>query len=397
MSLICRFTGPRVGPGPADYEIKSKLGDSPRFTLKGRNDIPDRPNAAGYVSLPTCVGEGHKFSLSGRPHPLAAFNTPGPAYVPPSFGSQAKKSTLHLRTDELPDDRLRNPGPGAYENKHRAIGSDSPRFSLRSRQKDDVVSRSPGPAAYHPAYEKVQRSPHVPTLHIRPNELSKDKTPGPGEYEIGRDMGGMRATMHVRPRGLSVDNNPGPGAYTPRDNTRSNPRFTIKGRHEVPDRDLHVGYLDIGTTIGTGHKASLSSRHKELERFNTPGPTYVPPSFGSQAKKSTLHLRTDELPDDRLRNPGPGAYESSPRFGSQGLKYTMRGRTAKDPDDISPGPAAYSPDFKVTKKKSPSPTLHIRPKEPERDQTPGYRKLPSTFNGPRYSIGQRDTLDFMLM
>ena len=137
--------------------------------------------------------------------------------------------------------------------------------------------------------------------------------------------------------------------------------------------------------------------HKELQSMQTPGPTYIPPSIGTGAKKSSIHNRTTDIPDDRLKNPGPGAYDSSPRFGKDSLRYSMRPRTAKDAADISPGPCAYSPDFKATRKSSPAATMHIRPREPEKAQTPGYLKLPSTFSGPKYTIGAIEDLDMMLM
>ncbi|OHT04919.1 hypothetical protein TRFO_27477 [Tritrichomonas foetus] len=398
MSLMCRMTGGgmRNNPGPADYNIRSKMGEAPKYTIKDRFDIPERPNTAGYLNFPSTVGEGHKFSLSGRHKELDSFRTPGPEYVPPKFGSDAKKSTLHIKDNGVQDDRIHYPGPGAYDHTPR-IGNDSLKYSLRSRMNQNEPSLSPGPAAYNPNFKATRKASPAATMHIRPNELSKESTPGPGQYEVNRNMGGHRASMHVRPRGLSVDSNPGPGAYTPRDNKRTNPRFTIKGRHEEVDHSLNVGYLNIGTRIGEGPKASLSGRHRELHQTPTPGPTYVPPGIGSDARKNSMHVRTQEIPDDRIRNPGPGAYDSSPRFGHDSLKYSLRGRTAKDYGDVSPGPAAYTPNFRATRKTSPAASMHIRPKEPERQQTPGYLKLPSTFSGPRYTIGNRETLDMMPM
>lgn len=396
--LTCRMTGGgnRSNPGPADYNIKSKMGDAPRYTIKNRIEQKNNPNQAGYVSFPSTVGDGHKFSLSSRHKELEGINTPGPDYVPPKFGSDAKKSTLHIKDSGNRDDRLGYPGPGAYSLTPR-IGNDSLKYSLRSRTGTENPDISPGPAAYNPDFKQVQRRTPSPSFHIRPDDPKRLQTPGPSDYQISRDMGGKKATIHSRTRGLSVDNNPGPGSYTPRDVTSKNPRFTIKGRHEDVDHGLHVGYLNLSSTIGTGPKKSLSSRHKELQTMQTPGPSYVPPSIGSGAKKSSIHNRTTDIPDDRLKNPGPGAYDSSPRFGNDSLRFSMRPRTGKDIADVSPGPCAYSPDFKATRKSSPAPTMHIRPKEPEKPQTPGYLRLPSTFSGPKYTIGAREDLDMMLM
>jgi hypothetical protein len=60
---------------------------------------------------------------------------------------------------------------------------------------------------------------------------------------------------------------------------------------------------------------------------------------------------------------------------------------------VIPGPADYSPDFTKVVASSPRPVMHIRPPDPPPDTAVGYRKLPSTLTGPRFTIKNRETLD----
>jgi hypothetical protein len=387
--------GRRGSPGPSEYSIRSRMGDAPKWTMKGRYAETERPNTAPYRDIGTTVGSGPKIALSSRHRELPGLDTPGPSYVPRRLGEDAQKNSLHARVSHARDLRLDNPGPGTYDYSPR-FATDSQKYTLKSRVGIPAESVSPGPAAYSPDYRKTKAAAPSATLHIRPEQRQGEATPGPSDYSISRDMTGQRSTMHIRPRGVSVDNVPGPGAYTPTSaNKRRNPSYTLKSRQETTEHPNTAPYRDIGSTVGEGPKIALSSRHRELSGMNTPGPGYVPPSLGSDGQKNSLHVRVSGSRDPRADNPGPGAYDYSPRFATDSQKYTLKSRVGIPAESVSPGPAAYSPDYRKTKTAAPSATLHIRPAARRLDETPGYVDLPSTLGGPKWVIGGRDTLDVM--
>ena len=189
--------------------------------------------------------------------------------------------------------------------------------------------------------------------------------------------------------------NPGPGAYTPSDATRRKaPSYTLKSRHETIDRPNTAPYRALPSSVGTGPKIALASRHAQRDGDNTPGPSYVPPPLGSDGKKIAMSYRHNQARDSRADNPGPGAYNIEPKFAREAQKSCMHVRTG-DPmgiNSISPGPGAYSPDYMTQKKRAPSAAMHIRPKDPTPDTTPGYTNLGSTLTGPKFTIGKREEL-----
>ena len=189
---------------------------------------------------------------------------------------------------------------------------------------------------------------------------------------------------------------PGPAAYqTDYKIGSESPSFTIKGRHETISRPVTAPYRALPSTIGQGPKFTMTSRHKDRDISTTPGPNYEPPAFGSDAKKISMSYRHSEVRDSRADNPGPGAYDVQPKFAKEATAYTLKGRTKNqwESESISPGPAAYSPDYSKVRKSAPSPTMHIRPQQRTVEETPGYVDLGSTLSGPKYTIGNRETLD----
>jgi hypothetical protein len=77
------------------------------------------------------------------------------------------------------------------------------------------------------------------------------------------------------------------------------------------------------------------------------------------------------------------------------VKYTLRSRNAPGEQHLSPGPAAYTPDYMKTRVSIPASTMHIRPKDAVPDQTAGYVQLASTLGGPKWAIGGRDDLEVL--
>jgi hypothetical protein len=207
-------------------------------------------------------------------------------------------------------------------------------------------------------------------------------------------LAGLRPTLHVRAPGPTGDNVPGPGSYSPTDAHRTtNPRFTLKSRHEAVDHPNTAPYRELPTMVGDCTKIALSSRHRASPPPNTPGPTYIQRSLGQDAQQSTLHGRPPLVRDPRIENPGPGAYETTAPMGNEGVKYTLKSRVSPGDARMSPGPAEYTPDYTKTKVSVPWSTMHIRPDAPKPDSTPGYLDLPSTLAGPKWIIGRRDEID----
>ncbi|KAH0803804.1 uncharacterized protein GO595_002634 [Histomonas meleagridis] len=64
-------------------------------------------------------------------------------------------------------------------------------------------------------------------------------------------------------------------------------------------------------------------------------------------------------------------------------------------DSCSPGPGAYMPNIDAVKKRAPSASMHIRPKDKGSEETPGYVALPSTLQGPYWTIKGRENLDLI--
>ena len=188
--------------------------------------------------------------------------------------------------------------------------------------------------------------------------------------------------------------NPGPGSYNPKLGTTSDkpraPEFSLKGRHESSTNVNTAPYRDLPSSIGSGPKISLASRHATRDVENTPGPGYVPPALGADAPKVAMSYRHSEVRDSRADNPGPGAYYYKAQFGNEAPKAYMHSRTG-DPmgiNSVSPGPGAYNPDYSSQKKRAPSASMHIRPESRSIETSPG----PSDYQIDRSLGGQASTM-----
>ena len=383
-------------PGPGAYSPSDKtLGNAPKYTMKGRHEQTEKPNAAPYRALPSSVGEGPKISMSSRHKVRDVENTPGPNYVPPPLGADAQKTSMSYRHGESRDSRYDNPGPGAY-NIQSKFANDAQKSTLHGRTGTDRVNDSPGPAAYTPNIDATKKKAPSVSMHVRPQDRATDVTPGPSDYAISRDLGGTKVAFHSRPKDSVADNTPGPGAYSPSDKTLGNaPKYTMKGRHEQTEKPNAAPYRALPSSVGEGPKISMSSRHKVRDVENTPGPNYVPPPLGADAQKTSMSYRHGESRDSRYDNPGPGAYNIQSKFANDAQKSTLHGRTGTDRVNDSPGPAAYTPNIDATKKRAPASTMHIRPSVKGPEQTPGYYDIGSTLNRRGITIGRRETLDLI--
>jgi hypothetical protein len=189
---------------------------------------------------------------------------------------------------------------------------------------------------------------------------------------------------------------PGPVSYAINRTLGSGPKHTLKSRHPEEARPLTAPYRVIPSAVGERPKASLASRHSSRTPSDTPSPTYLPPPFGTDARRLALSSRRAGSRDPSADNPGPGAYSIEPRFARDANRFTLHQRTrTAEPGAASPGPGAYSPDFGAVRHRPPAASMHIRPSDPARDATAGYVNLRSTLTRRGCTIGRRETLDII--
>jgi hypothetical protein len=394
--MLARVTGRTTGePGPGAYQIPSTVGNAPRWTLKGRHPDHEGGSGAPYRTLPSTVGDGPKISLASRHGSRDATQTPGPAYIPPPLGTDAKKSSLSYRHTHGQDSGIDSPGPGAYAIKPK-FGNEANKFTFHQRTggtRDDTVS--PGPAAYHPNLDAMYPHALPSTMHIRTKSGSSDVTPGPSDYAVSRALGGPSSTFHVRPQESNSQNTPGPGQYCPSNRGMGEaPKWSFKSRHDTENHPTNAPYRALPSTVGAGPKISMASRHAQRTATDTPGPAYIPPPLGADAKKSSMSYRHTHGQNSGIDSPGPGAYPIKPKFGNEANKFTFHQRTGGTRDDtVSPGPAAYSPNIDAMRPRGPASAMHVRTPMKGAEQTPGYLALGSSFGKGGVTIGRKEYLD----
>lgn len=216
---------------------------------------------------------------------------------------------------------------------------------------------------------------------------------------------------------------PGPGKYnTRRDLEGQVPVIRMKGRHNLAQEPNKAPYYNIGSNIGKTTKITMHGRSDTKPKFTPPGPSYIPPSFGSDAKKigisppvfntsksrrsasaaggrGATSLGKRRNPDE-TPGPGPGKYSTREEFGvpksAQGVRikgtHNFKYLTAD-----SPGPAAYKPRYEKVMKAAPKYKMKGRPKAKDPEVTAGYRNIGSTLGGPRFSMKARASDDICII
>ncbi|OHS95425.1 hypothetical protein TRFO_10588 [Tritrichomonas foetus] len=209
---------------------------------------------------------------------------------------------------------------------------------------------------------------------------------------------------------------PGPAHYNVKRkfNGKQCPPIKMKGRHSITSHLVDAPYYNLPSTIGKVTAIGLHGRTELRASAETPGPTYIPPSFGSGARKisfpapqSSLKKRVPKSDGaasslSRRRNPdetpgpGPGTYVIRDKsFEANGkMGYTIKGsHDFHYANTSSPGPGAYAPKFTAVLPSVPKIGFHDRPKEKDPAVTPGYRELGSTLTGPSFTMKARATDD----
>lgn len=204
---------------------------------------------------------------------------------------------------------------------------------------------------------------------------------------------------------------PGPAAYKISRKFKGKcPAIKMRSRREEKKEVLKAPYYNVKGKFGDVPKVNMHVRTQEKEKWTPPGPSYVPPAFGSDAHKigisppaaTKVRVRTADgtgtslgrrRNPDATPGPGPGMYltrthewDADGRRGCSILGHRDFNYDKKH----SPGPGAYTPKFDKILPQSPK--TNIRPKHGKKDpeSTPGYRNLGSTLGGPSYTMKRRE-------
>ena len=177
------------------YDTSVPLGTrAPKYSIRTKNDIPEKPIAAPYQKIPEKFGKDcPKYSLASRHKELAKTPTPGPSYMPPPFGSDAPKySCVSRRPETRNADYQPGPGAGKYNTRPKTTG---PAYTIKSRKypQNDGIIDGPGGGKYMPDYDKVL--PSRPKTSILERHDPKPKGPLPGYVDLGTTMQGPKWTI----------------------------------------------------------------------------------------------------------------------------------------------------------------------------------------------------------
>lgn len=398
-ATIFRVTEQDQTPGPDKYLIPSDIGQAQKFTIRNRF-YDHQKRGPGYENIPTTIGEGKKWSLAGRPKDKDITPGPGPNYVPPGFGSDARSSSFHIRGSEKV--RHDGPGPGRYDTSGMQSNNkgEGRHFTLKARKFiNEERHDGPGPK-YNPNYEPTLPSSRKSTIYDVIRRKDSNDIPGPGKYDIDRSPQLGQVSFHQRTGSVKLNDNPGPGRYEPEKyngGRQSSPSYSLRSRIDIPDRSARAPYQKIPDEMGNnGPKYSLTSRRDVKAREVPPGPNYMPPPFGSDARKYSLaSSRRDRRRDPSKEPPGPGQYDINGGRTNDGRKYSMKGRNffPEEGKSSSPGPA-YLPDYNNVLPSARKITIRDRVPDPKAKVGPGYYDIGTTIGqGPKITIGNKEKLN----
>ena len=177
------------------------------------------------------------------------------------------------------------------------------------------------------------------------------------------------------------DMNPGPAAYyTGGDMYRPNKGVTISPRLSMQNNQTNGRYVSLPSTIGQGPKISLGSRFKEVKpKFIPPGPTYVPPAFGSKCPRFSF---PKAKPRKIKPTPGPATYKVRyPSLVDSNHECTIPHSPRQSSFPKSQNDAMIlSPRYDKVQKKAPSYPIAQKPKPPKIEPSGEYIAPRSTLS-----------------
>ncbi|OMJ71780.1 hypothetical protein SteCoe_29925 [Stentor coeruleus] len=405
-------------PGPGSYSVCID-SNSPRYTI-GKSSkseaIKQTPGPGDYENKRLSSGPVHMFSKSTR-EDVREFTSPGPADYSPDRSEHSYSCFLIGKPKDQP--KLNTPGPGSYSidqphsSSKYSIGT-SPRFQSKelspgpSDYNTDIKRHTPtctiGNAKRVLLGEKC-------ALHA--NE------PGPSSYSPTPKIHSASAILIGKPIN-SVSITPGPAQYFSESLTSypKSAAYSIgSSKRQNIVRNNFPGPSDYNVKVRSSSQKCVFS--KSLRNFNyateSIGPNYNPPSTLSRAGgviSPRFRVRQEN-------SPGPGSYNTSP-CSSPNKGFTISKAEKYEKVLITPvSPASYnnnyirstSPIITFPKSKrqelfkndtnaeilyvnrpesSSSTTIRGKPKDPKIDPTPGPGAYSMEFkaNSPMYSIGK---------
>lgn len=379
---------------PAEYDTNYKFGsDSPRFTIKHRPDQPKKDINIGYYDVP----EPHKpgrITIGVKTEIKPKETSPGPKYVTPTIGYDGKKPTMHNGKAKLTFKDASDIGPAGYDVRTKP-GAELPKYTLHYRPDENRWMHgpdTPGPGQYEAS---PRPTPHLATISAKYKAVKSARTPGPADYSIPSDFATKpKAYFHTRSEIKTEDPSPGPAAHLPLYQLGENsPRWKIGNRIEPRSARPTGEYLALPSKVGEGPHIRIAPKYHQKKKQTSPGPSYIPKTFGSDGAKPTIHLRTESVPIET--SPGPGAINVSQSISQKTPKVYLHGRVGNSwaqPSD-TPGPGAYRPGSFVVHKTGQ--TISPRTDKKRVVKGVGYYNLPSTMSNPRITIGRRETCNLV--
>ena len=108
-----RSSSDRLTTSPDQYDVSGKFGNfSPRFTIKRRYEAKPEVYNVDYVGRlePYIMPRSPRYTIGCRFEPMFdPTGNNGPSYIPPAFGSQARKITIGKRFSDAVADAMSKP------------------------------------------------------------------------------------------------------------------------------------------------------------------------------------------------------------------------------------------------------------------------------------------------
>ena len=257
-------------PGPAKYNLREKeFGKTnTKYSIpKGPRGIKSRPFTPGpgkydpSSKLIKKSAQKYSFPKDRRMHYFQnSYPGPDKYNITTKFGENAKKITISP-CGRMPIKNNGFPGPNKYNPDYKILKTKYPKYRIgtaKRRNIYDIKSSFPGPNKYYI------------------NDRYNSKRPKSSAWKIGTGK---------RPPLYPDNKNPGVGMYSLRNNRNNGPKYTLRGKFDLKDKEKRpgVGQYNI-------FKSNQFIMKKE-------------PKW-----KIGKASRNDFLTNDKRGNPGPGMY-----------------------------------------------------------------------------------------
>ncbi|OMJ68979.1 hypothetical protein SteCoe_33427 [Stentor coeruleus] len=205
-------------PGPGQYDTRSKdLGPQWGFGSESRSkDFKAENPGPGAYELPGSLSK-NGFSIAGRKQDITKDNFPGPG----SYDIHDRPKSPTWTLSKSPNSKAINlsqsisPGPGAYDPKD-SQNEGGPVFGTSNRSPLSKSQITPGPGAYIVG-DKVSNSPSY-TMSSKNFTKNTSNNPGPGQYDPKLYENNPKWSVGKGKKGFDYGLNkssslPGPGLY----------------------------------------------------------------------------------------------------------------------------------------------------------------------------------------